>query len=424
MTSRAEKLLRSMSEDVSALQDYLHSHNLPELSIEEDVPFQFQTNPNFSTRRDSAIKACRELIALLSGSLGTLVNQTPHAIANTQAVCKFNIASNLTEDSDVTTYNELARRCRLPETEIRRIVRALIPSHVFREYSDGRVAHTAASKLLAVDPIMREWIDLSVTEMIPAVLKFPDAMEMWPGSEEPNRTGYSLAHDTQDMAFAHMAKFPGRSERFMAAMKLFSRAPENSPRYLVENYPWAAIGRGGVIVDIGGSSGEYSIPILQTFTNLQVIIQDLPEVIGKFDDRELPDNIKDRVSFTVHDFFTKQPVQGADVYLLRWILHDWSDTYAINILRALIPALHLKSKILINEHILPLPGEAPVPQEMALRTFDTSMRAFTNGKEREVSDWEDLIARADNRLKIEKIETPEGSALGIIVVGWEPSKEV
>lgn len=47
------------------------------------------------------------------------------------------------------------------------------------------------------------------------------------------------------------------------------------------------------------------------------------------------------------------------------------------------------------------------------------MRALTNGKERGARDWEALFASADSRFRVEKIETPPMSSLGIIEVGWE-----
>jgi hypothetical protein len=49
------------------------------------------------------------------------------------------------------------------------------------------------------------------------------------------------------------------------------------------------------------------------------------------------------------------------------------------------------------------------------------MRALTNGKEREARDWEALITAADARFRIESMDTPAMSSLGIIVVGWEHS---
>ncbi len=44
------------------------------------------------------------------------------------------------------------------------------------------------------------------------------------------------------------------------------------------------------------------------------------------------------------------------------------------------------------------------------------MRGITNGKEREVRDWKALLSLADPRLRITKMGTPKGSALGIIEV--------
>jgi len=51
--------------------------------------------------------------------------------------------------------------------------------------------------------------------------------------------------------------------------------------------------------------------------------------------------------------------------------------------------------------------------------FDTSMRALSNGKEREARDWETLFAGADERFVVEEMKTPVGSNLGIIVVRWD-----
>lgn len=51
--------------------------------------------------------------------------------------------------------------------------------------------------------------------------------------------------------------------------------------------------------------------------------------------------------------------------------------------------------------------------------MDTSVRALTNGKLREQSEWEALIAAADARFKIEQIVTPRGSALGFIQIVWK-----
>ena len=71
----------------------------------------------------------------------------------------------------------------------------------------------------------------------------------------------------------------------------------------------------------------------------------------------MPEDLKDRITFQDHDFFTPQPVVGADVYFFRWILHNWSDKYAIKILQNLAPALRSNSHILICDDMMPDHGD-------------------------------------------------------------------
>ncbi|KAF2828338.1 S-adenosyl-L-methionine-dependent methyltransferase [Ophiobolus disseminans] len=420
MTARAQELSVSLSDNISTIQRFLETNKLPSLSIEQDVPFQYQANPDFTRPRDAAVLACKELLSLLTGAFGTLTSQTTAENANTQAICRFKIAESFPDKQESATFDEIADRCGLPEPEVRRIIRASLPSYIFREKSRGTVTHTAASRLLATFPLMRQWIETTGAEIHPAALKVADAIEKWPGSEEPNHTGYNIANNTTDNAFIHMSKQPGRAEKFAAAMTLFSNGPGYAPTHLVDNYPWDRHSS-GTIVDVGGSHGEYSIPIAQKFSSIQrVIVQDLPHVIEQAG-ATAPADLQDRVTFMAHDFFQPQPVKGADVYLLRWILHDWPDTYATRILCGLVPALEKSSKVVIHEYIVPEPGQTPTVQDQTLRIFDTSMRALTNGKEREARDWKKLFAEADDRFKIEEMWTPERSSLGIIVVGWDAS---
>ena len=42
-----------------------------------------------------------------------------------------------------------------------------------------------------------------------------------------------------------------------------------------------------------------------------------------------------QVTIQAHDFFNPQPVNDADIFLLRYILHNWSNSKAIEILKRL-----------------------------------------------------------------------------------------
>lgn len=95
-------------------------------------------------------------------------------------------------------------------------------------------------------------------------------------------------------------------------------------------------------------------------------MQDRPQVVA-LGQKNVPSHVRGRVEFRAHDFFQEQPVKDADVYMLRWILHDWSDKYAVRILQALIPALKGGAKVLLLEQVLPVPGERAMYQERAYR---------------------------------------------------------
>lgn len=120
------------------------------------------------------------------------------------------------------------------------------------------------------------------------------------------------------------------------------------------------------IVDVGGSSGTFGIALAERFPNLNIIVQDRPDVV-ELASKKLPEKLKHRVSFMAHDFFTEQPIKDADVYFFKWIIHDWSDKYAIQILRSLIPGLKKGAKIILNEYIVPQPGEVSILKEREIR---------------------------------------------------------
>lgn len=125
------------------------------------------------------------------------------------------------------------------------------------------------------------------------------------------------------------------------------------------------------------------------------------------------------MEFRVYDFFEEQVVRGAEVYVLRQILNDWSDEYATRVLRALILALKKGAKVAINDAVLPEHGEVHLVQERVRREAELGMWKLFNAKERDIDHWKALTTGADQRFKITKIVTPEGSRLSILEVTWE-----
>ena len=168
--------------------------------------------------------------------------------------------------------------------------------------------------------------------------------------------------------FGEIVKHPDRDQRYADAMTYISNGPGLEHHHIVNGYDWASLGK-GTVVDVGGSHGSLSIAIAQAFPLLRCIVQDRPEVIA-LGPGKLPSNVHGRINFMAHDFFQEQPVKDANIYILRWILHDWSDTYATRIIQRLIPALRLGAKLLVLEQVLPGPGEISKYLEKAYRLAD------------------------------------------------------
>lgn len=162
-----------------------------------------------------------------------------------------------------------------------------------------------------------------------------------------------------------MGQDPARAQRFSNAMAFRLTGPSLQLKYLVEGGPWESLPSGGTVIDIGGSHGFAMVAIAEKFPSLKFIVQDLPPTIAAR--RPIPEKYNDLISFVEHDFFTPQPIKNADVYLFRWIFHNWSDIQCIRILKNLVPALGPNSKVVVSEICLPEPNTMPARQERKLR---------------------------------------------------------
>lgn len=197
-------------------------------------------------------------------------------------------------------------------------------------------------------------------------------------SEEPNHTvlpmsyllsitqayiqGYALAHCPNETMWDHYKAHPSWGKRFASSMQAFTSNPGMSPSFLVSGYPWSSLPVDSAVVDIGGSGGHISQALAKDYHHLRFVVQDLPEIINKVQDPEK----NSRIEFMAHNFFNPQP-RVADVYLLRWILHDWPDSYAVKILQNLIPALKNGAKVVINDQLIPGPGSVALLAERQIR---------------------------------------------------------
>jgi len=123
------------------------------------------------------------------------------------------------------------------------------------------------------------------------------------------------------------------------------------------DFPWASLGT-ATVVDVGGGVGGFCLQLSHLFSDLRFVLQDRGPVLRQAEleiwPKENSAALKEgRISFVHHDFFDTNPTKGADVYWLRYVLHDWSDDYCVRILSAIRSSMGMKSRILIW-YIFPL----------------------------------------------------------------------
>lgn len=158
---------------------------------------------------------------------------------------------------------------------------------------------------------------------------------------------------------------PLRAKRFGEAMSLLASNKGMEPQHILDNYKWEEVVGSGLVVDLGGNRGQIAIPLAQRFPVLNVLVQDLDNVVDGAEE-SVPEEVKGRVKFMAHDFFTEQKVR-AEVYYIRWCLHNWSDKYAIKILQCLIPVVKDGVRVVIHDSCIPEPEDMPRWRERRLR---------------------------------------------------------
>lgn len=224
-------------------------------------------------------------------------------------------------------------------------------NNIFQEKRPGFVSHSASSRLIKQQQGMRDTIGFLLYDIAPGALHVTEALKKWPGSAEPNETGFNIAESTPLPFYERLAEDAERSRRFGGGMRYMTQGSLYDIRHLINGYDWATIDRNGsTFVDLGGSHGQVCQALAGATSNLKFVVQDLEGTV-KAGAEILPAELKGRIAFQAHDFFRKQPVQGAEVYFFRFILHNWADKYAIQILRNLLPAMKPGSRIIIYEFL-------------------------------------------------------------------------
>jgi O-methyltransferase domain len=143
----------------------------------------------------------------------------------------------------------------------------------------------------------------------------------------------------------HFAEHPEEGARFGEAMRQLTAVDLAA---LARAYPWP---KEGVICDVAGGIGTLLATILRRRPSARGILVDAPEVLAEAEPFLRTRGVADRVRLSAGDMFGKIDAK-ADVYVLKWILHDWSDEGCVEILKAVHATMAQGSKVVvIDQHV-------------------------------------------------------------------------
>ena len=152
-----------------------------------------------------------------------------------------------------------------------------------------------------------------------------------------------------------------------------------------------------LVVDVGGASGALLRLLQQANPALRGIVFDRLDVA----EAVAVDIAGERTEVIGGDFFESVP--AADLYLLKFILHDWDDESCVKILSRCREAMVAGGRIAIAEMLV---GERDDPGVVAL--LDLNMLAVADGKERTLAEFDALLAEAGlRRTAVHTADSPQ-----------------
>ncbi|MGA4843925.1 methyltransferase [Streptomyces sp. G45] len=273
---------------------------------------------------------------------------------------------------------ELAAEVSAAPQHLTRLLRALAGLGLLREHAPGTFSATPTGALLAPGH------PRALTSLV-RMFTEPTMLRAWEHLDDSVRTG-DVAFDSifgTDF-FGHLRQHPELSAEFNKAM---SQGTRRAAAVLPGTVDFT---RFGTVMDVGGGDGTLLSAVLREHPGLKGIVYDTEEGLAQAPGTLQEHGLEERCSLVTGDFFASVP-EGADLYMMKSIVHDWSDDQVVTILGHCRAALPSGGRVLIIEPVLP---EVVDPEAPALTYLsDLNMLVNVGGRERTRADFE-AVCRA------------------------------
>jgi hypothetical protein len=292
-------------------------------------------------------------------------------------VAKLNIADALAAQGPMNC-SALAAKSGVHEESLYRLMRALASIGIFREDQNGNFSMTPLAECLRDDsPDSVKAMALGVGNVW-----FKAYSELM----HPLQTGKSgFEYAVGKPVFEYLTENPDEGKIFDRMMTDI-HGGETEP--MIKSYDFSAF---KTIVDVGGGNGEVITSILKSNKDVKGILFDLPEVIERARQNITSTGLNGRCQLDTGNFFQSVSA-GGDAYIMRHIIHDWSDRDAITILSNCRKAMNPGGKVLVVEAVIQ-EGNEPSP----FKLLDITM-LMVGGKERTKNQFDNIFSKAGLKL--------------------------
>lgn len=281
------------------------------------------------------------------------------------------------------TVAELARDTGVHRPALQQVLTALTAFEVFEMLPDGRFGLARLGTALTTGAPGSALPSALMAQALTA--------RAWQGIPDTVRTG-TPAFDKEFGAdfFTVLDRRPDLRDLFDATQ---ARDVELEGAAILRAHDFSAA---GTLVDVGGGDGALLGHLLQAHPELRGILLDRPAAAAAACARFTAAGLGDRAEARSGDFFSAVP-SGADVYLLREILHDWDDDQCVTVLAACRRAMPAHARLVVielaaDDH----PGTDADARMTALMTL--YMLSVLPGRERTPREFEVLLGAAGLRL--------------------------
>jgi SAM-dependent methyltransferase len=300
---------------------------------------------------------------------------------------EFRIVDNLS--SGPKTAKELAKIAKVDADFLGRVLLFLVSLEVFEYEADtGRFSNNEASLFLGEDHPLT---------LAPTLRMYgaPWAWKAWGTMKDAVKMGKSAFKISHKIPlFNFLQKNKHASAIFDYRM---NGRPERRLKPLLENYDFSSFNR---VVDVGGGQGGILFGILEKYPHLLGVLFDLKTSIDRASKQAKARGLDKRCEFVSGDFFKKVPSKG-DLYILAIVLHDWTASDCVRILKNCRKAMSPNGKIILLERVV-----SPEKKQPDVRMIDLEMLVMTEGgRERSETEYAKLFALAG--FSLERVVTAQ-----------------